>query len=142
MLAVRGLALTESYSMESPQFSVRASTLGLELQYMASKAKNVFPSWEFEILQCVCIQDGLPFSKEASTELRKLILGMLHPDPRLRLNVSDVITAPWMKAARPWQVDDLTQQELLLQQRELLAHQQQPVRRISVEGSNNGHERG
>ncbi|KAL8272476.1 hypothetical protein Esti_003599 [Eimeria stiedai] len=55
-------------------------------------------------------KESLAFDSNPSPELKKIVLGMLHPDPRKRLNLSDVINAPWIKAGKPWHVRELAPQ--------------------------------
>ncbi|KAL8424767.1 hypothetical protein Efla_001356 [Eimeria flavescens] len=56
-------------------------------------------------------KETLAFDSNASPELKKIILGMLHPDPRKRLNLSDVMNAPWIKAGKPWHITDFSPQQ-------------------------------
>ncbi|KAL8451149.1 hypothetical protein Emed_002187 [Eimeria media] len=55
-------------------------------------------------------KESLAFDSNPSPELKKIVLGMLHPDPRKRLNLSDVMNAPWIKAGKLWHVRDLAPQ--------------------------------
>ncbi|PFH36478.1 CAM kinase, SNF1/AMK1 family ToxPK1 [Besnoitia besnoiti] len=47
--------------------------------------------------------EGLPFDSSASPALKKAITAMLHPDPRKRIRISDLMNDAWLRQSLPWE---------------------------------------
>ncbi|PHJ21990.1 camk camkl protein kinase, partial [Cystoisospora suis] len=48
-------------------------------------------------------KEGLPFDSTVSPALKKTISAMLHPDPRKRIRISDLMNDPWLRQSLPWE---------------------------------------